>query len=363
MAHVDGDGRWSRERAAAWAAARGWQCGVNFLPSTAVNFLEMWHRDTFDAATIDRELGWAADLGFTAIRTNLPYLVWRHDADGLIERLDRLLGIAARHGLTVAPCLFDDCGFGGAEPVYGRQADPVPGVHNSRAVASPGRSVVGDAAERPALERYVRAVVAAFARDPRILFWDLYNEPGNGMVFSTDGLDAAAGDFAADSRSLMIQAFGRAREVAPDQPLTVAAWVTPRPEDAAAGFRSPIDVDALDLSDIVTFHAYLPAAATAALIASLVERGRPMLCTEWMARAAGSRIADQLPLFRRQGVGCFQWGLVRGRTQTHLPWPEALLRRHGGVPDRSVWFHDLLEPDGTPYDPAEIAVIRDARAR
>jgi hypothetical protein len=34
--------------------------GCNFLPSTAINQLEMSQADTFDPLTIDRELRWAA---------------------------------------------------------------------------------------------------------------------------------------------------------------------------------------------------------------------------------------------------------------------------------------------------------------
>lgn len=353
------EGQWPRARAAAWAAARPWYCGFNFLPSTAVNFLEMWHAATFDPRTIERELAWAADLGLNALRTNLPFLVWRHDRDGLLARLDTLLGIASGRGLAVVPCLFDDCGFGGAEPVYGPQPDPIRGVHNSRAVASPGRAAVRDPGIWPDLERYVRDVVGAFASDRRVLFWDLYNEPGNGMVFTADGLDDVSQDLQAHSHALMKGAFGWARSVEPSQPLSVAAWRTgPAGEGGDETFASATDQDALDLSDVLSFHAYLPMQRTERIIAGIAPRGRPMFCTEWMARAVASRIADQLELMRDRHVGCFHWGLVRGRTQTHLPWPRELLERDAADPDRSVWFHDLLEPDGTPYDPHEVAVIR-----
>ena len=56
-----GDGRWSRERAAAWARGQPWIIGCNFVPSTAVNQLEMWQAGTFDLPTIERELGWTPD--------------------------------------------------------------------------------------------------------------------------------------------------------------------------------------------------------------------------------------------------------------------------------------------------------------
>lgn len=350
--------RWSIARARAWHAARPWVCGVNFLPSSAVNFIEMWHPDTFDMPTIERELRWAAEIGFNAIRVNLPFVGWQSDRDGLLDRLDRVMGVAAALGIDTVPCLFDDCGFGGAEPVWGPQPDPVPGVHNSRAVASPGRRAVLDASLRPALEAYVRDVLGGFRSDPRVLFWDLYNEPGNRMVFGPSGYTQFGEELERHALSLMEQSFAWAREVAPDQPLTVAAWTTPLPDRHARPYRTDIDQSALRHSDIITFHAYWHRDRVAQFIDQLAAFGRPLFCTEWMARAVNSRIADQLPLFHERGVGCFQWGLVKGRTQTWLPWPEDLLREHGGSPERDVWFHDLLHEDGRPYDKTEVETIR-----
>ena len=89
---------------------------------------------------------------------------------------------------------------------------------------------------------------------------------------------------------------------------------------------------------------------------------RPIICTEWMARQIDSRISDQLELFHSRDVGCFQWGLVKGRTQTWLPWPDDLVRAHGGRIDREVWFHDLLDEDGTAYDSGELETIRSLTA-
>lgn len=356
-------GRWSIDKANRWWAETGWICGFNFLPSSAVNFLEMWHRDTFDRATIARELGWASDLGFTALRVNLHYLVWKHDPDGLIERLDWLMAMSDALGLRTVPCFFDDCGFGGFEASYGPQPDPVPGVHNSRAVASPGRAALLDGSDWDGYETYLRAVIRAFRTDRRVLFWDLYNEPGNRMIFGPEASEIYEPDFSHRSLALMRDAFVWARDEAPIQPLTVAAWVTPAPGSAADPYQTAIDQAALSLSDIVTFHAYWDSPKVQRFIAYLQRMDRPMLCTEWMARPVGSRIDDQLALFKSSNVGCFQWGLVKGRTQTNLPWPSDLVAQHGGVADRSVWFHDLFDEDGTAYDPGEIRVLRHAVGR
>lgn len=355
--------RWSADKANAWWATQGWVCGFNYLPSSSVNFLEMWHVDTFDRDMIARELGWACDLGFNALRVNLHYLIWRHDPDGLIARLEWFLQTASDLGLKTVPCFFDDCGFGGFEPEYGPQPDPTPDVHNSRAVASPGRASLLDGNEWDGYETYVRDITRAFARDERVLFWDLYNEPGNRMVFEATGSRQYEPDFSARSHKLMQDSFAWCRSEGPVQPVTVGAWVTPLPGSTDAPYRTAIDQDALALSDIITFHAYWDCAHVAQFIDHLEKLNRPMLCTEWMARPIGSRIDGQLDLFHARNVGCFQWGLVKGRTQTHLPWPADLVAAHGGEADRTIWFHDLLDENGQPYDMSEVEKVRQLSGR
>jgi hypothetical protein len=349
--------RWSEANAKGWWAEQPWVCGFNFLPSTAVNFVEMWHPDTFDMPTIERELGWASAIGFNAIRVNLPFIGWVHDRDGLLVRLEQVISLADERGIATVPCLFDDCGFGGAEPVWGAQPDPEPGVHNSRAVASPGRLAVLDPALRPELKDYVQDIVGSYSGDPRVLFWDLYNEPGNRMNFDSAQYSRFSSKLENHALTLMEQTFQWAREKQPTQPLTVAAWTTPLPEDDAHPYQTEIDRSALLHSDIITFHAYWGRKRVTQFIDYLSVLDRPILCTEWMARAVDSKISDQLALFHERDVGCFQWGLVKGRTQTYLPWPKDLVRAHGGQPDADVWFHDLLREDGEPYDAREVQTI------
>lgn len=352
-------GVWSPERARAWGAVHPWLCGFNFLPSTAVNFLEMWRADTFDAATIDRELGWAAAIGFNALRTNLHFLDWRHDPAALIARIDRFLDLSDRYGLAVMFCLFDDCEFSGEPAEWGAQQGPRPGIHNGRAIGSPGRRMVGDRDLWPSLREYVQGVVRAFGADPRVVIWDLYNEPGNRMILE-DGHQREHDPLLEDaSDALMRATFAWAREVGPTQPLTVGAWRL-----AAAGepaYLHRTDLAALDLSDVISFHAYCPLDRLRTAAAELAARERPMFCTEWMARGVGSRIVDQLPFLRERDIGAFQWGLVRGRTQTHLPWPGVgieMMERAGGEPE---WFHDILSEDGEPHCHDEVHTIRTTR--
>lgn len=350
-------GRWSEGQVSGWYEERPWSCGFNFLPSSAVNFVEMWQAQTFDLQTIERELGWAAGVGFNALRTNLPFAVWEADPAGLIERIDSFLGVARGHGLGVTLCLFDDCGFSGSETAAGRQPDPIPGVHNSRAVASPGRNLVMDRSTWPRLQSYVDSVLRRFAADERVLVWDLYNEPGNLMIFLPGGLRSFDPALEAMSHALMVEAFGWARKVAPSQPLTVGAWHLSMPwEDGeVAMYDHAIDRTALLLSDVTSFHAYCDKDRLVAVLDKLQATGRPLMCTEWMARTIGSRIEQQLPIFHQRRVGAWQWGLVRGRTQTHLPWPMV----SGQASDHDdEWFHDMLWPDGLPYRASEAQLVR-----
>lgn len=353
------DQKWTRERANAWWDARPWVCGANFLPSSAVNFLEMWMGPTFDRDGIKRELALAAETGFNSVRTNPHFLVWKHDRDGLLDRMDWFFETAADLGISTMPTLFDDCGFGGFEPTYGPQPAPVPNLHNSRAVASPGRAAVMDRSQWPALEDYITDVISHFRNDDRVLLWDLYNEPGNGMVFQEDGTPALYDPaLYGHAHDLMLASFDWARRVNPSQPLTVGAWRSMTDATQSQPYNNPIDRDALELSDIVTIHAYCDRAKAERLLDQVSAIGRPILVTEWLARNVDSTFENQLPLYRERKVGCYIWGMVNGRTQTHRPWPHVLaaLPKHSGAD--LPWFHDVFNTDGSAYDEAEVSLIR-----
>ncbi len=321
-----GDG-WSREDAMSWAARVGWLVGCNFIPSTACNQLEMWQAETFDPVTIDRELGWAGSIGMNAARVYLHDLLWEADPRGFIARIREFLRIAARHRIGIVFVLFDDCW--NSDPKLGPQEPPAPGVHNSRWFQSPGERAANDVLSWPRLRRYVQGVVGALRSDRRILMWDLYNEPGNS-------------DRGSASLPLVKAAFEWARAARPNQPLTAGVWAD-LPE---------LNELQLAHSDVVTFHNYNGTEELMFHIRSLRKLGRPLVCTEWMARP-GSTVATHLPIFKKEGVGCMMWGLVSGKTQTIYPW-----RSPGGGPEPNPWFHDLFRPDGTPYDPGETELIR-----
>ncbi len=322
--------RWSAEKAWSWHKQVGPLRGCNYIPRTAVNTIEMWQRETFDERTIAEELAWAAAVRLNSLRVFLHYLVWEADPDGLKQRLDKFLSVAYQRGLRTMLVLFDDCW--NQEPKLGPQEPPIPGVHNSRWVASPGRSRVLDRNAWKGLESFVKDIVGTFAKDERVLAWDLYNEPGN------EGMGEK-------SLPLVEATFEWARAVHPTQPLTVGLW---------ANFQDAMHQRFAELSDLISFHSYDPPEGVKAKIAYLQRFGRPIVCTEFLRRSVGNTFAAILPLFAEHRIGWFFWGLVAGRTQTYLDWSSK-----PGDPPPTVWQHDLLRPDGTPYDSAEIALLRE----
>ena len=169
--------RWTEAQAREWYAKQPWLVGSNYLPAYAANELEMWQAETFDPKRIDLELGWAESLGFNTMRVFFHDLLWEQDADGFKKRIDTFLAIAARHHIRPIFVLFDSCWD--PNPQLGKQPAPRPGVHNSRWVQSPGAKALQDPAQYPRLAAYVKGIVGAFAQDPRVLAWDVWNEPDN----------------------------------------------------------------------------------------------------------------------------------------------------------------------------------------
>lgn len=321
-----------------------WYWGANFVPSNAINQLEMWQAETFDPKTIKRELGYAAKIGMNLMRVYLHDLLWEQDSKGFLDRLDRYLAVSDSLGIKTMFVFFDDCWK--SEFKLGKQPAPIPNAHNSGWIQSPGNKNADDLNQRFRLEKYVKGVMTHFIHDRRIVLWDLYNEPGNGAAgdhFSNTGLRENA------SMPLLQDVFRWAMEVNPDQPFTAAPWKFEKEFDELNRFM-------FENSDIVTFHAYNEPA-------ELLERinfiryeanGRPMLCSEYMARHAGSTFTGCLPIMKENNISAVNWGLVSGKTQTFIPW-KCLM----DTADLSIPFHDVFNTDGTLLMPEESAVFKE----
>lgn len=344
--------RWSEQKANDWYAQQPWLVGSNYIPKSAINELEMWQADTFDPTQIEKELGWAESLGMNTMRVFLHDLLWQQDAAGFQKRLDQFLAIAARHHVRPLLVLFDSCWD--PDPQLGKQHDPVPGVHNSGWVQSPGAKALADPAQVPRFKAYVQGVVGAFAKDDRILGWDVWNEPDNSGGGNYSKEELRPSEKAARVAELLPQVFAWAREVHPSQPLTSGVWDIDISKDEDA--QHPVDRIQLRESDIITFHNYSWPESFQAEVGWLRKFHRPIVCTEFMARSVGSTFDSILPIAKEEKVGAINWGFVAGKTQTYYPWESW---DHPYVKHQPpVWFHEVLRRDGTPYRPAEADLMR-----
>jgi hypothetical protein len=327
--------------------------GSNYIPGNAINQLEMWQETTFDPAGIDRELGWAQAMGMNTMRVFLHDLLWQQDAAGLQKRIDQFLAIAARHHIRPIFVIFDSCWD--PLPRLGPQHPPIPGVHNSGWVQSPGALALADPAQYPRLQAYVEGLLRAFAQDDRILAWDLWNEPGADNAGSYPRQELKVDDKIARVKFLLPQVFAWARNAHPTQPLTAGVWdVDPSTENGGLGDLQSIE---LGQSDIVTFHNYSWPEEFQAEVAWLKKKyNRPVICTEYMARSVGSTFDGILPIAKQERIGAINWGFVAGKTQTYFPWDS--WQRPYVLEQPPVWFHEVLRQDGAPYRKAEVDLIR-----
>lgn len=323
-------GVWSVEKANKWYSTHKWITGCNFIPSTAINQLEMWQAATFDTATINRELGWAERIGFNTMRVFLHSLAWKQDMTGFKNRMSTYLSIADSHHIQTIFVFFDDCWNKNPKP--GKQPEPKPGVHNSGWMQDPGDPNSYDSTNFPVLEKYVKDVIRSFAHDRRILLWDLYNEPGNSGKLEK-------------SLPLLTKVFQWARSVHPDQPLTAGLW--------SWDFEK-LNTFQVTNSDIITYHDYETPDLHLRVIQLLKVNGRPLICTEYMARTRNSRFQNVLPVLKKENVGAINWGLVSGKTNTIYAWDTPI----PGGEEPKEWFHDIFRKDGTPYRQDEVDLIK-----
>ena len=346
------EARWSEAKAQAWYERQPWLVGANFVPSDAINELEMFQAATFNPALIDKELGLGESIGMNTMRVFLQDQLWTSDPKGFQQRLNVFLSIAAKHHIRPLLVLFDSCWE--TNPHLGPQHPPIPGVHNSGWVQSPGKQRLHDPAVEPQLKDYVQGVVGAFANDNRVLGWDVWNEPNNQGGDQREDVASKV----ARVNELLPQVFAWARAMHPTQPLTSGVWegdwVHPDQESATTRIQ-------LANSDVISFHNYEWPEGFEARIKQLLPLHRPLICTEYMARGSGSTFDTILPLAKRYHVAAINWGLVNGKTQTNLPWdswqrPYVLLQP-------TIWFHDVFRADDTPYRQREVDLMRELTGR
>jgi Cellulase (glycosyl hydrolase family 5) len=339
---------WLAKKANDWYSGQPFLVGSNFIPSTAINQLEMWQADTFDLPTIDRELGFAEGLGMNTMRVFLHNLLWQQDSQGFLQRMDQFLQVADKHHIRITFVVFDS--VWDPYPKLGKQREPRPHVHNSGWVQSPGADMLQNPSRwDKELKPYVQGVIGHFRDDKRVLMWDLMNEPDNTNP-PYKGKELAGK--VQPSLNLLQKEWDWARQSNPSQPLTSGVWKDDWSNDAKLSEMARFQ---LQNSDVITFHSYGPPDEMRSRIESLRRFGRPLICTEYMARPIGSTFQTILPILKQARVGAYNWGFVSGKSQTIYPW-DSWDKHYTAEPP--VWFHDIFRKDGTPYDPQEVALIR-----
>ncbi len=349
----DTRGRWSEAQAQTWYDRQPWLVGANFIPSDAINEFEMFQPATFNPALNDKELGLGESIGMNTMRVFLQDQAYLSDPKGFTKRLDQFLAIAAKHHIRPLLVLFDSCWE--PNPHLGPQHPPIPGVHNSGWVQSPGFQRLTDPGVEPQLKAYVQGVVGAFAKDDRILGWDVWNEPNNDN----------GGRFREDSAAkvqrvneLLPKVFAWARDVHPTQPLTSGVWTG---DWSHPDRESPTVRIQLAESDVISFHNYDWPEGFEARVQELLPLHRPLICTEYMARGNGSTFDTILPIAKKYHVAAINWGFVAGKTQTYFPWDS--WERPYTLQPPTIWFHEVFKQDDTPYRQREVDIIRQLTGR
>lgn len=184
------------------------------------------------------------------------------------------------------------------------------------------------------LEAYVKDVMTTFRNDKRIVLWDLYNEPGNNQQFEK-------------SFPLLRKVFEWARSVATSQPVSAGLW------NNDANFQN-LNRFQIDNSDVITYHNYNYTDHHRNAIDTLRRFGRPLVCTEYMARRNASIFQVIMPMLKEQNVGAINWGFVSGKTNTIFAWDTPI----PGGKEPLLWFHDIYRKDKTPFSKYEVEFIK-----
>ena len=309
------DVRWPADKANAWYKARPWMTGANFIPSTAINQLEMWQAATFDPATIDKELGYAEGIGFNTMRV-FPAQPGLEGGPGGLQKsgMNDYLALADKHHLGTIFVFFDDCW--NKDPQNG---DP------ARAQNRHPQLGLGAGPRRPGLARlgHIRCSCGPTSRtcSPAL---PTISALRSGTYITSPATRARA---MPPCPWCAIRLPGP-RPCAPTSPLSMGLW--------NLDFRAFNTYQALH-SDVITYHNYDEVPAHQREIELLETHGRPLICTEYMARPRNSRFVNILPLLKKYNVAAINWGLVAGKTNTKYAWDTPLA--DGSEP--SEWFHEV----------------------
>ena len=356
-------GPWTKQRAWEWYNAQPWIRGCNYMPASCANRVDQWQELGSEERfkEMERELALAESIGFNTMRIIVElqgFGVWLEEHDGFMKRFERTLQMLAKHKMRAIIVLGNDCMRPKSIwklPKPGPQSYDV-GYHGGRKQSQHGSfpgeigySQVDDPVLKPKFFAMCEELMTKYRDDERILFWNLWNEPGNSRRFTA-------------SVKPMSELFELAWRIDPKQPLAADLWDEDFGTDENA--RNKAQVLAGRLSDIVSYHCYGDYERQIRVIRLLKKHyGRPMINTEWLARIKHNDVFSAYPLYYIERIGCTCWGFVAGKYQTYEPWESMWREVEEGSEiaksyDMTKWFHDLYRPSFRPYDPKEIDLIK-----
>ncbi len=358
--------KWSNEKAWEWFNARPWIRGFNFVPSDCSGWVEMWQEYNHEkkVETMRTELALAKQIGFNAVRQFLAFDVWMYQRESFLKNVEEYLEICHENGLGVMFVLISDGGRPKKKPEFGEInagifhgsfkvdtrmipgifpcTDPVASAATPAATAAkPAPTPLYSPVDEPELAEkfyeYCEDLASRYAKDERVIVWNLWNEPGN----------SSRGTLSVPH---MKRAFEIFRSHDPIQPLCADVWRIPK-----SNILTEEEALAIELSDVISYHDYGSLDHSVRVIEFLRQFDRPLLNTEWLHRVQFNNVATHLPLYYNNNVGIFNWGFVNGKFKGHEPW-EACWKRYakGEKLEMTKWQHDLLRPNHRPYDPEEI---------
>ena len=350
--------KWTCEQANAWYAKQGWLRGCNFIGSDCANRLDMWQKHNCEQKlkTAERELALCQKIGFNTVRLWVTFDVYYAEPESFMEIFDRYIELCGKYGQKVMVVLSheEDLPRGDVfvPKQMGEQAYAL-GEHQGRIpmseeeLAKEPKHYMEFPELRDIYIEMVQKIVRRYAKDERILCWNIMNEPG--ITIGARTID------------ILKTLFAVVRAEDPIQPLTADIW-----RGVTGGeIRSEEEKVALELSDIISFHSYQAYHKLVKEIRFHQKQNRPLLLTEWLHRINHNDIHQVYPLLYITNVANYCWGFVVGKTQTNEPWSvmwEEWDRGEGRNYDFTKWQHDLFRPNLRPYDPNEIELIESFNA-
>ena len=309
--------------------------GGEYTPSGASNELWLAFYGRYRNQVVFDIKNYKERLGVTALRIFLHSLLWESDPAGLLANLEDLLAIAANYSMQLGLVFFDSCWSDtGASTI--EECKPTPGVHNSCWMQSPQASQRTNVSR---FEPYVSGVVSRFAADPRVAWFEVYNEPHVDDPFV---------------KALREAGYGWAKAQNPLAPV-ISCW-----DFNAAGVSDFSDIHKYD-TDFSQWQisAFKNMSAGAIFTEAGCRNYQPPNTGDAGSPLAVIRFLETLRKRRDTGLepyvpgAMLSWELAVGNSNTRWHWGSTV-----GTPEPAIPWCGWLWPDGTPVSYTEAAALR-----